>query len=71
MDNLIPVEGSTNLYRDKTTGAIINCDNNGYQQYIKLKNNKKREKEEFEKMKSDIDEIKSLLKQFLESNHGH
>lgn len=71
MDNLIPVEGSKNLYRDASSGAIVNYDSDGYQQYIRSKNSKKREKEEIEKLKNDVSEIKSLLKQFLESKNGN
>lgn len=71
MENLIPVEGSKNLFRDKITGAIVNYDSAGYSQYIKAKTNKKKEKEEIEKLKSDIDEIKILLKQILEGKNGN
>ena len=31
---MIKVEGHSHLYRDETTGAIINCDDNGYDQYM-------------------------------------
>ena len=34
MDNLITVEGHPNLFRDKNTGAIINCDSTAYNQYL-------------------------------------
>ena len=50
---MIKVEGHPNLYRDPKTGAIINCDDHGYSQYVK----------------SDIDEIKSLLKILVEGNN--
>ena len=41
---MIKVEGHSHLYRDETTGAIINCDDNGYDQYIKSLNYKKKYK---------------------------
>jgi len=63
--NMIPVEGFKNLYRDETTGAIINYDNFGYNQYLSLRNKKQKEKEEIDKLKNDIEEIKSLLKEFI------
>jgi len=63
--NMIPVEGFKNLYRDEITGAIVNCDTFGYNQYVFLRNKKQREKEEIDKLKNDIEEIKSLLKEFI------
>jgi len=62
-DNLIPVEGHNQLFRDGSTGAIINTDKSGYAQYIRMKEQKQREKSELDQIKSDIDEIKSLLKE--------
>ena len=62
---MIPVEGHPNLYRDEKTGAIINCDTNGYNQYKNLVNNKIAQKQEIEKIKNDIEEIKSLLKELI------
>ena len=61
----IPVEGHKHLYRDEKSGAIINYDTQGYQQYIKLKNKRSKEKEEIKRLRSDIDEIKSLLYEVL------
>ena len=40
-----------------------------YEQYIRLKKNKMQEKEEMQKMKKDIDEIKSLLREILNANN--
>lgn len=62
---MIKVEGYTNLYRDEETGAIINTDSTGYDDYVRSIERRDVEKREIEKMKSDIDEIKSLLKDFL------
>lgn len=62
---LIRVEGYTNLYRDEHTGAIVNCDSHGYNEYIKTRNKKQKEKEEIEQMKRDINEIKSLLMELV------
>ena len=62
---MIKVEGHTNLYRDEETGAIINTDSTGYDDYIKSIERRDSEKMEMEKIKSDIDEIKSLLKDLL------
>ena len=62
---MIPVEGHKNLFRDEKSGAIINTDSLGYSQYKRLKNKKLSQKEELDRMKSDIEEIKNLLKQIV------
>jgi len=60
---MIPVEGHKNLFRDEKTGAIVSTDNNAYTNYVSVKNKKIDEKAELDKMKKDINEIKTLLKQ--------
>tara|TARA_Y100001956_G_C4010315_1_gene137349 strand:- start:57 stop:260 length:204 start_codon:yes stop_codon:yes gene_type:complete len=60
---MIPVEGHKNLFRDERTGAIVSTDINAYTDYVSAKNRKIDEKAELDKMKKDIDEIKTLLKQ--------
>ena len=60
---MIPVEGHKDLYRDEKSGAVINTDTNGYAQYKRMKSAKMSQKEEIDKMKEDIEEIKYLLKQ--------
>lgn len=62
---MIPVEGEKNLFRDENSGAIVNCDTFAYSQYIRMKNEKKKQREEIEKIKDDISEIKSLLMEFI------
>ena len=67
---MIKVEGHSHLYRDETTGAIINCDDNGYDQYIKSLNYRKNQKKELNNMKKELDEIKSLLKILVEGKNN-
>ena len=62
---MIPVKGHPNLYRDEESGAIVNCDNTSYNQYINSLNNRKSQKMELDQIKKDIEEIKNLLKQIL------
>jgi len=62
---MIPVEGHKNLFRDEKSGAIVNCDTFAYSQYIKMKQDRKNQKEEMDQIKSDIEEIKTLLREFL------
>tara|TARA_B100001250_G_scaffold232290_1_gene199443 strand:- start:488 stop:679 length:192 start_codon:yes stop_codon:yes gene_type:complete len=58
---VIQVEGHKNLYRNDS-GAIVNTDTVGYNQYIRLKNKRQSEKDEIDRLKREIDEIKSMLK---------
>lgn len=62
-NNLVPVEGHNNLFRDRNTGAILNTDKSAYIQYIRLKEQRLKEKSEIDQMKKDIEEIKSLLRE--------
>jgi hypothetical protein len=62
---MIRVKGHQNLYRDENSGAIINCDSLAYNQYVNALHNRELQKEELNKMKQDIDEIKSLLRELL------
>jgi len=61
MSKMIPVEGHKNLFRDKDTGAILNNDNNAYQSYLKDKKRNAIKREEFDAMKNELEELKSLL----------
>jgi len=67
---MIKVEGHSHLYRDETTGAIINCDDSGYDHYIKSLNYRKNQKEELANMKKELDEIKYLLKVLVEGKNN-
>jgi hypothetical protein len=66
---MIPIEGCKNFYRDTQTGAVVNCDDHEYSQYMRLKNQRKNEKNEIESMKNDIMEIKSMLRQILDNGN--
>ena len=61
MSKMIPVEGHKNLFRDQDSGAIINQDNNAYQNYLKDKRRNDIKQEEFDAMKKELKELKSLL----------
>ena len=62
---MIRVEGHQNLYRDENSGAILNFDSSGYNQYLISLSVRDSQKRELNEMKKDIDEIKSLLKELL------
>ena len=58
---MMKVQGHSNLYRDESTGAIINYDDLGYDQHVKLIKTQKNKEDEMNKMKNDIEEIKESL----------
>ena len=62
---MLKVEGQPDLYRDEESGAIVNCDTAGYQNYFRMRDSKKSQKEELDRIKSDIQEIKALLKELV------
>ena len=62
---MIPVKDHKNLYRDEKSGAIINTDTGGFNRYKKMKRFKSNQKEEIDKLKQDIEEIKSLLREIV------
>jgi len=68
----LKVEGHNNLVRDPKTNSIINNSMSDYQQYLKRKDiaSKENEKiqsfeEDLANMKSDLDEIKFLLRSLI------
>ena len=62
---MVPVKGHPHLYRDEMSGAIVNLDNLSYNNYVENRNSKETQrlaqKAEIEQLKSDVNEIKSLL----------
>jgi len=66
---MIPVKGHPHLYRDEMSGAIVNLDNVSYNNYIENRNSRETQRlvqrAEIEKLKSDVDEIKSLLLELI------
>lgn len=62
------VQGHPNLYRDEKSGAIVNCDDLSYNQYVISLENRQNQKKEIEQLKDEIGEIKNLLQQLLQKN---
>ena len=44
---------------------------NGYNEYVKMKSNRDRQKQELDEMRNDIDEIKSLLMEFINGSRSN
>lgn len=57
----IKVQDSASLYRDANSGAILNCSDIEYDNYLRMKNQKLTEKQELDKLKDEMSEIKSML----------
>ena len=58
---MIPVEGHKNLFRDEKTGAIINVDTSGYNNYMSDKRRNSDKQTEMDAMKEELETLKSML----------
>ena len=72
MKNYKKVEAQDSLVRDMSSNAIVNNNKSDYENFLRISEQKYKEKKEFEKLKSDVDgikddldEIKSLLKSIV------
>tara|TARA_B100001057_G_scaffold55614_1_gene49409 strand:- start:1025 stop:1234 length:210 start_codon:yes stop_codon:yes gene_type:complete len=63
--NKVKVKDSGSLYRDEESGAILNCSDSEYNNYLKLKQQKLKEASEMDKLKDDVDELKDMMKLIL------
>ena len=61
----VKVKDSGSLYRDEESGAILNCSDSEYNNYLKLKQQKLKEVSEMDKLKDDVDELKDMMKLIL------
>ena len=68
----IKVEGHKGLYRDSKTNSIVNKNNLEYNEYMSGKDKRMKESEkgntiedDLSRMKNEIQEIKSLLKELV------
>ena len=69
MKKYVKVEAQDSLVRDMSSNAIVNNNKSDYDNFLRISEQKYKEKQEFKKLKSDVDgikddldEIKSLLK---------
>ena len=69
MKNYKKVKAQDSLVRDMSSNAIVNNNKSDYENFLRISEQKYKEKQEFKKLKSDVDgikndldEIKSLLK---------
>ena len=62
---MIPVKGHKHLFRDERSGAIINTDTQGYLQYKKLQERKNNQESEIQRLRNEVDELKSVLTELI------
>jgi len=65
---LLKVKDHDGLFKDSSTGAVINKDTSGYQQYMENRSKMLSDKERLDSLENDIHDIKTMLKTFLEAN---
>ena len=62
----IKVENSNSLYRDAETGAILNCSDSEYENYLALKRKRLQEIQEVDTLRNEVSELKSMMKLILD-----
>ena len=67
MKKLMPVKDYPDLARDMNTGMIVNINKDKHRQYLEVVEQIKKEKEEIESLKTDVQQIKMMLQQLLEN----
>jgi hypothetical protein len=65
---MVPVEGHSKLYRDTSTGAIINKDVTAAAIYRTAVKEKAREVERLAQLERDVSDIKGMLIKLLKDN---
>ena len=58
---MIKVQGYPGLYRDETTGAIVNCNDSEYKHRLNKINAVDSQREEINRLRNELDEIKNFL----------
>lgn len=64
------VEGHSNLVRDTSTGSILNINKEEISAARKRKLERKQKEQEFENLKNDVTEMKSMLQKLIEGKDG-
>lgn len=62
---MIPVKGHKHLFRDERSGAIVNTDTQGYLQYKKLQQQKNIQENEIQRLRNEVDELRSLISRLI------
>ena len=67
MEDYLPIKGHKDFVRDLKTGMIMNINKNKARRQKILLDEKRKEREEIEGLKSDVQEIKAMRQQLLEN----
>jgi hypothetical protein len=67
---MIPIEGHKNLYRDEKSGAIVNSNTFEYNQYIRMRSERQKQKDEIAELKNDVQQIKNLLMELINNDRS-
>lgn len=70
MTEYIKVEGHSSLMRDSESSAIVSTDTSAWSLYKLRKENYKKQVEEINNIKSDMNDIKQILNQLVEKING-
>lgn len=62
------IEQDHDYVRDPETNAVINTNDQAYENYMKSKKLRNSRKKEIEELKSEISEIKNMLKCLIDNN---
>jgi hypothetical protein len=63
--DLIPIQNDKSLYRDSNSGAVVNCSTSEFEVYLQQKNEQLQKNLEMENLKSDVSELKDMMKLIL------
>lgn len=67
---MIPIDGHKNLYRDENSGAIVNSNTFEYNQYIRMRSERQKQKDEISELKNDVQQIKNLLMELINNDRS-
>lgn len=66
MSNLVDIQGEDSWKKDINSGAIINVNKKLVQDELRMVENRKKEKQEIQDLKSEVKDIKELLNKLVE-----
>lgn len=68
MRKLLPVLEHPDYVKDEYTGMLLNINKEKIMQNQKIREQRAKEREEFEALKSDVQDIKAMLRKLLENS---
>ena len=68
MRKVLPIVDYPDFVKDEDTGMILNINNDKITQTQKIREQKMKERQEIEALKSDVQDIKEMLRKLLENS---